>query len=114
MVPCCPASVLHPVGLRRFNPRRQIDEQSGGDSSQSHPRWWLGTPGSGACGALGAAPHETLYVGDDLLLDVQGAQQAGLRGAWMNRHGQEKTDERHQHIEPDAEFKNLHDLTKWL
>jgi len=67
-----------------------------------------------ACEALGVAPHETLYVGDDLLLDVQGAQQAGLRGAWMNRHGHEKTDERYQHIEPDAEFKNLHDLTKWL
>lgn len=67
-----------------------------------------------ACDALGVAPHEALYVGDDLLLDVQGAQQAGLRGAWMNRHSLEIKDERHQHIQPDAEFKNLHDLTKWL
>lgn len=67
-----------------------------------------------ACEVLGVKPHEALYVGDDLLLDVQGAQQAGLRGAWMNRHRLEMKDERYQHIQPDAEFKNLHDLTKWL
>lgn len=67
-----------------------------------------------ACHELGLAPQEVLYVGDDLLLDVQGAQQAGLKGGWMNRQGLKIEDERHLHIKPDAEFANLHDLALWL
>ncbi|BBB65120.1 hydrolase [Undibacterium sp. YM2] len=67
-----------------------------------------------ACQELGLEPAEVLYVGDDLLLDVQGAQQAGLKGGWMNRQGLKIEDERHLHIKPDAEFANLHDLTLWL
>jgi HAD superfamily hydrolase (TIGR01549 family) len=38
-----------------------------------------------ACDRLGVAPADALYVGDDLLLDVQGAQQAGLRAVWLKR-----------------------------
>ena len=34
---------------------------------------------------LRLAPHQILYVGDEPLLDVQAAQAAGCRGAWMNR-----------------------------
>jgi putative hydrolase of the HAD superfamily len=30
-------------------------------------------------------PHEVIYVGDDPLLDVEAARQAGLASAWMNR-----------------------------
>ncbi|WP_223827211.1 HAD family hydrolase [Undibacterium oligocarboniphilum] len=67
-----------------------------------------------ACDALGLVPQSVLYVGDDLLLDVEGAQQAGLRAGWMNRSGMPSADPRHQHILPDAEFKDLHDLTEWL
>ncbi|MBC3861434.1 HAD family hydrolase [Undibacterium jejuense] len=67
-----------------------------------------------ACDGLGLAPYEVLYVGDDLLLDVQGAQQAGLKAGWMNRRSLVNDDPRHSHVKPDAEFKDLHDLTQWL
>jgi len=64
-----------------------------------------------ACAALDMAPAEVLYVGDDLLLDVQGAQQAGLQAAWMNRHDSAaKNDVRFAHIRPQLELKNLHEL----
>ena len=38
-----------------------------------------------ACATLGVAPENALYVGDDLICDVHGSQQAGLRSVWMNR-----------------------------
>lgn len=64
------------------------------------------------CAALGVAPHEALYVGDDLLLDVQGAQQAGLRAAWMNRSG--KVNDLAHEVRPDVEVHSLAQLTGWL
>ena len=67
-----------------------------------------------ACQELGVEPGQVLYVGDDLLLDVQGAQQAGLKAGWMNRRGLKIEDERHLHIRPDAEFADLHDVALWL
>jgi putative hydrolase of the HAD superfamily len=39
-----------------------------------------------ACAALGAAPEQTLMVGDNLPGDVEGARAAGLQGAWLDRH----------------------------
>ena len=38
-------------------------------------------------GALGCAPPEVLYVGDEPLLDVAAARAAGLGTVWMNRGG---------------------------
>lgn len=38
-----------------------------------------------ACGLLGMAPAQTLYVGDDLEIDAIGARDAGLRAAWLQR-----------------------------
>jgi HAD superfamily hydrolase (TIGR01509 family) len=38
-----------------------------------------------ACAALSVAPSEAVYVGDDLRLDVAGAQNAGLRAVWLKR-----------------------------
>lgn len=38
-----------------------------------------------ALDALGAAPHETLHVGDDLEADIRGAAEAGLRTVWITR-----------------------------
>jgi putative hydrolase of the HAD superfamily len=38
-----------------------------------------------ACAQLGLAPHEVLHVGDDPLLDIEGARRAGLRSCWINR-----------------------------
>jgi putative hydrolase of the HAD superfamily len=35
--------------------------------------------------ALGAAPHETLHVGDNLAADVAGAAALGVRTAWVTR-----------------------------
>lgn len=64
------------------------------------------------CAALGVRPADTLYVGDDLLLDVQGAQQAGLRAAWMNRSGK-PNDLAHQ-VQPDAEVDSIDALLDWL
>lgn len=64
------------------------------------------------CDALGVAPQDTLYVGDDLLLDVQGAQRAGLRAAWMNRDG--KVNTLLDDVRPDVEVADLGELADWL
>jgi putative hydrolase of the HAD superfamily len=65
-----------------------------------------------ACRLLGVAPQEAVYVGDDVLLDVQGAQRVGMRGVWMNRNGSNK------HVEhgvvPDAIVRNFDELLDWL
>ena len=65
-----------------------------------------------ACEQLGVAPQEAVYVGDDVLLDVRGAQQAGLRAVWLNRTGSAA------HLEhgvvPDAVCANFDELLDWL
>jgi putative hydrolase of the HAD superfamily len=65
-----------------------------------------------ACEALGVAPAEAVYVGDDLRLDVAGAQQAGMRAVWLNRKGGQ------EHlaagIRPDAICADLDQLMAWL
>lgn len=63
-----------------------------------------------ACDALGIAPAHTVYVGDDLALDVRGAQQAGLRAVWMNRFGRQLE----PGFAPDAICRDLHELQHWL
>lgn len=63
-----------------------------------------------ACEALGIAPAEAVYVGDDLTLDVEGAQKAGLRGVWMNRFARDLP----EHVRPDAVCSTLHELDHWL
>ncbi|HEU4844963.1 MAG TPA: HAD family hydrolase [Burkholderiaceae bacterium] len=64
------------------------------------------------CAALGVAPEAAVYVGDDLRLDVAGAQQAGLRAVWLNRSGSDA------HLElgitPDAICATLDELETWL
>lgn len=64
------------------------------------------------CAALGVLPADTLYVGDDLLLDVQGAQGAGLRAAWMNRSG--KINDLADTVRPDVEVDSIDALLAWL
>ena len=63
-----------------------------------------------ACAALQVLPSEAVYVGDDPALDIEGAQQAGLRAVWMNRF------ERHlpAHVVPDATCTSLWQLERWL
>ncbi|WEF31630.1 HAD family hydrolase [Pseudoduganella chitinolytica] len=65
-----------------------------------------------ACEALGVAPGETVYVGDDLRLDVEGAQKAGLRAVWMNRTG--STAHLEAGIVPDVICSSLEELIAWL
>jgi len=38
-----------------------------------------------ACRRAGAAPEHTLHIGDDPALDVDGALEAGLQAAWVQR-----------------------------
>jgi FMN hydrolase / 5-amino-6-(5-phospho-D-ribitylamino)uracil phosphatase len=67
-----------------------------------------------ACEALGVDPHEAVYVGDDPLLDVEGAQQAGLHGVWMNRRRLEPARHLPKHVDPDAICSTLYELDQWL
>jgi FMN hydrolase / 5-amino-6-(5-phospho-D-ribitylamino)uracil phosphatase len=64
------------------------------------------------CRALDVAPWDAVYVGDDVLLDVQGAQKVGMRGVWMNRNGSNKHIE--HGVEPDAIVRNFDELLDWL
>lgn len=66
-----------------------------------------------ACEALGLPPSQVAYIGDDLRLDVEGAQKAGLAGIWLNRHGASPSAE-HAHIQPDTSVSSLHELEQWL
>jgi len=63
-----------------------------------------------ACEALGVRPAEAVHVGDDLVLDVLGAQQAGLRAVWMNRFDRPLAGG----FAPDAICGDLHQLRQWL
>lgn len=60
-----------------------------------------------ACEELKLAPQEALYIGDDLLLDVQGAQDAGLRAIWLNRGNAKVAGPEHAHIRYQACCENL-------
>jgi len=63
-----------------------------------------------ACAGLDLRPDEVLHVGDDPLMDVVGANQAGLRSAWINRTGA-----RWEHpIEPDLTVADLDELARAL
>ena len=66
-----------------------------------------------ACAALKLEPEQVAYIGDDLRLDVEGAQKAGLTGIWLNRQNASHPTEL-AHIKPDLQLTNLHDLVGWL
>jgi putative hydrolase of the HAD superfamily len=61
-----------------------------------------------ACAALNVTPQQTLYVGDDLVCDVQGSQQAGLQSVWMNRAKLPLRPE----FTPDYECHDMQDLIR--
>lgn len=67
-----------------------------------------------ACETLGIQPGEAVYVGDDPVIDVEGAQKAGLRAVWMNRAELEPSRTLPGHIQPDAICTSLHELDQWL
>ena len=63
-----------------------------------------------AAEALGIDPADILHVGDDPLLDVVGAKQAGLRTVWLNRTGEAWT----HGPAPDLEFPDMTALADWI
>lgn len=63
-----------------------------------------------ACARLGIAARHVLHVGDDPALDVAGARAAGLRTAWLNRHGAAWS----HGAPPDLELGDLGELAAWI
>ena len=63
-----------------------------------------------ACDRLGVAPAHVLHVGDDALLDVGGARDAGLRTAWLNRGGAAWS----HGPSPDLTIADLNELAAWI
>lgn len=60
---------------------------------------------------LGLNAHEVLHIGDDPLLDIVGAQRAGLRSCWINRRNESWPE---MYPAPDLEFSCLHSLADYL
>ena len=73
-----------------------------------------------ACARLGLAHANVLHVGDDPLLDVIGAHDAGMRTAWLNRSGARWPDNSasacsgSRAIVPDLEVRDLGELARWI
>ncbi|MFC5526752.1 HAD family hydrolase [Rhodanobacter ginsengisoli] len=65
-----------------------------------------------AAALLGVAPGQILHVGDDPLMDVVGAREAGLRTAWINRDGQPWPTE--LGASPELDLPDLMALADWL
>ncbi|MEX1829765.1 HAD family hydrolase [Luteibacter sp. CQ10] len=63
-----------------------------------------------AAEALGVAPEHILHVGDDPLLDVVGAHEAGMRTVWLNRTGEAWS----HGPEPNFVFTNMTELADWV
>ncbi len=61
---------------------------------------------------LGLAPEQILHVGDDPLMDVHGAREAGLHTAWINRGGQAWPTE--LGAAPELDLSDLTALVDWL
>ncbi|RJG05176.1 HAD family hydrolase [Noviherbaspirillum cavernae] len=67
-----------------------------------------------ACDALNILPCEAVHVGDDPVLDVEGAQKAGLQAVWMNRYALRPVRELPDNIQPDVVCTSFHELDEWL
>jgi HAD superfamily hydrolase (TIGR01662 family) len=64
-----------------------------------------------ALGLLDAKPEQSVMVGDTLVADIVGAQQAGMRAVWINSHA-ERPDNAAQRkaVQPDATINTLSEL----
>ncbi len=58
-------------------------------------------------------PSEAVMVGDNLTADVQGAQQAGMYGVWINRRASPLM-EQQETVKPDASLMSLSELPALL
>ena len=54
-------------------------------------------------------PSEAVMVGDNLTADIQGAQNAGLYGVWINRRADPEM-EKQEGVSPDASMSSLSEL----
>ncbi|HEV2682572.1 MAG TPA: HAD family hydrolase [Rhodanobacter sp.] len=61
---------------------------------------------------LGVAPEQILHVGDDPVMDVVGARDAGLRTAWINRDGKPWPAE--LGTPPELDLRDMTALADWL
>ena len=61
----------------------------------------------------GVAAEQVLHIGDDLALDVAGAQAAGMQTAWIRRPGDLLPDD-YPNVRPDATVPDLWDLLELL
>ena len=93
--------------------RSALDELEIGDLFElvvSSADYGLGKPDpfifEAAVGRLGAKKSTTWFVGDNLLNDIAGANQAGLFSVWYNPQGSEGS----SHIQPNATVENWDDL----
>lgn len=62
---------------------------------------------------LNLRPDEIMYIGDDLRLDVEGAQRVGMVATWLNRCGKPLAETGHD-IKPDYVVKDLQELVQKL
>lgn len=70
---------LDHAGLQRISILVGIDTVN---AAKPDPRvFWEG------CRLLGTAPADTLYVGDNYLIDAEGSAAAGLQAVWLDRKG---------------------------
>ena len=64
-----------------------------------------------AAASVAVAAEEVLHVGDDMTLDVLGAQDAGMQAAWINR---EEKLWPHEGRAPEIECLSLQELCEAL
>lgn len=67
-----------------------------------------------ALSLIGGNVEDTLMIGDDIVSDVRGAQEMGMRGALVRTGKYKKTDETHPKVKPDAVFDNLSQAVDFL
>jgi 2-haloalkanoic acid dehalogenase type II len=65
-----------------------------------------------AADRLGVAPAQILHVGDDPVMDMAGARDAGLRTAWINRAGESWPTE--LGAPPELDLPDMSALADWL
>lgn len=63
------------------------------------------------CEGMGVNPEQCLYIGDDPVYDIQGAQNAGMQTMWINRDNMQWPQSITQ---ADAEITDLHQLLELL
>jgi len=73
--------ILQALGIHQYFRHIHISSQCG--FAKPHPGIF-----SLACEGLGTSPGNTLHIGDNYKLDIEGAEQAGLKALWLDRSAQ--------------------------